>query len=136
MARSIEEQLSGADPEPWIPEEAGDSIFGEIESIVTRDGDYGEYPMVTLLTSDDDAFNVAIWGTVLQNKFGELSPAVGDKIGFKYLGEKATKSGSATYKDWRVVLDRRRRTVDTIVSAPARPFEVVGSTFADAAEDI
>lgn len=86
--------------------EVGDVIYGEIEAITTRDGDYGEYEVVQLLDEDGGVHSVAIFGTVLKNKFDELSPAAGDRIGFKYLGEKPTKSGGATYKNWQVQIER------------------------------
>lgn len=103
--RSLEERLAGADPEPWIPEE-GDSIFGEVEAIETRDGDYGEYPVVTLLTAQGDVVSVAIWGTVLQKKFAGIGAVEGDQLGFKFLGERTPKNGGKAYKDWRLVVSR------------------------------
>jgi hypothetical protein len=113
MARSLEEQLNGADPEPWMPEEAGESIFGEIEAISTREGDWGPYPVITLLTADGEVWNVAGFGTVLHNdkgtgKFDGITDAdVGRQLGVKYLGEKTPKKGGKDYKDYRVVLSAR-----------------------------
>lgn len=107
MPRSIEEKLAGADPEPWIPEEDGESIFGELEEISTREGDFGEYTVVTLLTANGEVWNVAGFGTVLAGKFEGLSEAdLGRKIGVKFVGTKTAKNGK-DYKDWRVVLSAR-----------------------------
>lgn len=114
MARSLEEQLNGADPEPWIPEEDGELIFGEIEAISVRDGDYGDYRVVTILTPDGEAFNVAGFGTVLARKFDALTDAdVGREIGVKFVGEKLNKAGKS-YKDWRVVLSPLAVTVPEV----------------------
>lgn len=126
--RSLEERLTGAEPEPWIPEEAGDHIFGEVEAVVTRDGDYGEFPVITLLDADGNVWNVAGFGTVLQNKIAELGPHEGDQIGFKFLGEKTSKNGKSTYKDWKVVLSRSPQNAAPVaVAAPA-----TGDEFSDA----
>jgi len=126
MARSLQEQLDAGEPEPWEPE-AGDSVLGEIEAISTREGDWGPYTVVTLLDSNGDAWNVACWDTVCKNKVEELAPEVGDMIGFKFLGEKANKSGSATYKNWSVKLAR--------AAAPASESVEVADGFDDS-EDI
>lgn len=129
MARSLEEQLTGAEPEAWIPEE-GDSIFGEIEAVVTRDGDYGEFPVITILDNDENVWNVAGFGTVLQNKIAELEPQVGDSIGFKFLGEKSSKNGKSTYKDWRVVLSRAPKNV-AVPAAVAASAPATGDEFSE-----
>jgi hypothetical protein len=107
MPRTMEEKLNGADPEPWIAEEEGESIFGEIEEVGTRDGDYGEYPVITVLCENGDVFTVAGFGTVLKGKLEGLTDAdIGRKIGVKFVGEKQSKAGK-DYKDWRVVLSAR-----------------------------
>lgn len=107
MPRTLEEKLNGADPEPWIAEEEGESIFGEIEEVGVRDGDYGEYPVVTVLTEAGEVFTVAGFGTVLNGKLEGLTDAdIGRKIGVKFIGEKDSKGGKS-YKDWRVVLSAR-----------------------------
>jgi hypothetical protein len=107
MPRSLEEQLNGADPEPWIADDAGDSIFGEIEAVGTREGDYGEYTVVTVVTENEDVLTIAGFGTVLAGKLSGLSEDdIGRKIGVKFLGEKKGKNGKE-YKDWKVVLGAR-----------------------------
>lgn len=118
MGRSLQEQLEGEEPEAWEAEE-GDSLLGEIEAITERTGDWGPYKVVTLLDADGKPWNVACWDTVCANKVEELDPAVGDMIGFKFLGEKTNKSGSATYKNWSVKLQR--------TSAPAHAAAAAGS---------
>lgn len=118
MPRSLEEQLAGADPEPWIPEEDGESIFGELEAISTREGDYGEYTVVTILTEAGEVWNVAGFGTVLAGKFEGLTEAdLGRKIGVKFVGEKESKGGKS-YKDWRVVLSAREPVAVSAVDGP------------------
>lgn len=105
MARTLEERLTGEDAEPWIPEEAGEHIFGEVEEVSTREGDFGEYTVVTLLTADGSVVSVAGFGTVLAGKLAELDPQPGDSLGVKFRGEKTGKNGK-DYKDWTVVIQR------------------------------
>lgn len=126
MPRTLEERLTGADPEPWKPEEAGDYVFGEVESIDQREGDYGEYDVVTLLTDNGDVLSVAIWGTVLQKKFAAVKAEVGDNLGFKFLGERTPKkAGGKDYKDWNVFIQRAVKA-----DAPS-PEAATGGEFAD-----
>lgn len=118
MGRSLQEQLDGPEPEPWIPEE-GDSVLGEIEAIDERGTDWGPKKFVTVLTAAGELLTVACWDTVCANKIDELEPAVGDMIGFKFLGEKSNKSGSATYKNWSVKLARAVRPTTPVGAAAA-----------------
>lgn len=104
MPRSLEEQLNGADPEPWIPENAGEFVQGEIEAVDTREGDYGEYKVVTLLTGSGDVLSVAGFGTVLKGKFESLTSSdIGRELGVKFVGVKQNKLGK-DYKDYKVLL--------------------------------
>lgn len=105
MARTIEERLTGEDAEPWIPETPGEHIFGEVEEVSTREGDYGEYSVVTLLTADGSVRSIAGFGTVLKGKLAELDPQPGDSLGVKFVGEKTAKN-QKEYKDWTVVIQR------------------------------
>lgn len=120
--RTLEERLEADEPEIWEAEE-GDSIFGEVEEISTREGDYGPYQVVTLYNADG-AFNVACWDTVCANKLEELDPHVGDNLGFKYLGLKAPKkAGAKPYKNWRLVLSRATAAPAADVPVPEFPEE-------------
>lgn len=105
MARTLEERLTGEDAEPWIPETPGEHIFGEVEEVGTREGDFGEYTVITLLTADGSVRSIAGFGTVLKGKLAELDPQPGDQIGVKFVGEKTGKNGK-DYKDWTVVIQR------------------------------
>ena len=109
MGRSLEERINGPEPEAWIPEEAGEFIIGEIEEISDRDGDYGPYKVVTLLTSEGDVLNVAGFGTVLKGKFDALSDVdCGRQMAVKFLGEQPSKKpGGKPYKNWNVTLSPR-----------------------------
>lgn len=116
MGRSLQEQLDAGEPEPFDPE-PGDSVVGEVEAISTRTGDWGPYKVITVLTEADETVNVMCWDTVCANKIEELAPSIGDSIGFRYLGEKANKSGSATYKNWSVKLARATVPLASVLDA-------------------
>ena len=125
MARTLEERLTGEDAEPWIPEEAGEHIFGEVEEVGTREGDYGEYTVVTLLLEDGSVSSVAGFGTVLAGKLAELDPQPGDHLGVKFRGEKTGKNGKE-YKDWTVVIQRAQTATLTPAAEAA-----TGDEFSD-----
>jgi hypothetical protein len=105
MGRTLEERINGAEAEPWIPEEAGEYVVGEIEEISAREGDYGPYKVLTLLTDKGDVLSVAGFGTVLKGKFDSLTDPedIGRTIAVKFLGEARGKSGK-DYKNWQVTL--------------------------------
>jgi len=108
MGRTLEERINGAEPEPWIPEEAGDYVIGELEEISEREGDYGPYRVVTLLAPDGGVWNVAGFGTVLSGKFASLKETdIGNNVAVKFLGEAASKRpGGKPYKNWTMSVDR------------------------------
>lgn len=110
MARTLEERINGPEPEAWIPEEAGEYVIGELEEISERDGDYGPYRVLTLLTDNGDVLNVAGFGTVLKGKFDSISQSdIGAKIAVKFLGEAPSKKpGGKPYKNWTVSVERKQ----------------------------
>ncbi len=104
--RSLEDRINGPEAEAWIPEEPGEFVIGELEEISDREGDFGPYKVITLLTANGDVLNVAGFGTVLKGKFDGLSNSdLGCKIAVKFLGEATGKSGK-DYKNWSVTIDR------------------------------
>lgn len=113
MGRTLEERINGAEPEPWIPENADEYIIGELEEISEREGDYGPYRVITLLASDGSVWNVAGFGTVLSGKFASLKDSdIGCNVAVKFLGEAASKKpGGKAYKNWTVSVDRKAAPV-------------------------
>lgn len=104
--RTLEERINGPEAEPWIPENSGEYVIGELEEISDRDGDYGPFKVITLLTEGGDVLNVAGFGTVLKGKFdGLTNDDLGCKIAVKFLGEASNKAGKP-YKNWSVTIDR------------------------------
>jgi hypothetical protein len=89
-------------PEPWKPS-AGDKLAGEIISIDVRETEYGEYPIVTVLTNDGRELSFHAFHTVARNEIAKLEPEVGERIGIAYHG----KSADGRYERYRVLmLDR------------------------------
>lgn len=107
--RTLEERINGPEPEPWMPEE-GDVVIGEIEEISEREGDYGTYKVVTLITDIGEVLNVAGFGTVLAGKFDRLGDSdCGRQIAVKFLGEQPSKKpGGKPYKNWNVTLSPKQ----------------------------
>lgn len=120
--RSMQERLEGPEPEAWVPENEGELIFGEVEEVSRREGDFGEYTVVTLVDADGQVWNVAGFGTVLAGKLEDLDPQPGDKLGVKFAGEKTAKNGKA-YKDWRVIIERSNAPVTVPASTTDPDFD-------------
>src|SRR2546430_1517099 len=110
-----------SESEHWKAEEAGDRIVGEIVDIYERAGDWGPYSVVDLKTDDGEVFSVSMAGTILAQEFEARSPNIGDRLGIKYLGKKATKNGKSEYKNYRVVVERAPGSVAAPRAAAAAP---------------
>src|SRR5215207_7993353 len=76
----------GMFPEAWQPK-PGDQLIGGVTDVDERDGEYGLYPIVCVLTDDGDEFAVHGFHTVLRNEFAKQRPEVGDRIGIAYHGK-------------------------------------------------
>ncbi len=104
------DMLSELDQEPviaeaWIPENEGDTIIGIVETVSTRDGEHGTYPIVTIQTDDGEHRAVHGFGTVLAGHIEQDKPQPGDRYAIRYAGERGSKNGR-TYKDWRTAIRR------------------------------
>jgi hypothetical protein len=113
MPRTLQERLQGAEAEPFLFTDEGDAILGEVEEVSEREGDYGTYTVVTLITADGDVHSVAGFGQVLARKLEGANLVPGDKLGVKFLGEKRSKAGK-DYKDYQVVVERASQTKPSI----------------------
>ena len=105
--RTLEERINGPDSEPWIPEDEGDFVIGELEEVSTREGDYGPYKVLHLWTSDGRSVTVAGFGQVLASKFETVTDAdLGNKVAIVFQGEKRGKSGRE-YKAYDFKVERK-----------------------------
>ncbi len=89
-------------PEPWKPK-AGDKLVGQIIGLDAREMEYGEYPIVTVMTEKGAEISFHAYHTVARNELAKLEPDIGETIGIKYFG----KADGATYERYRILmLDR------------------------------
>jgi hypothetical protein len=94
--RSLEERLDSA-ATGWKPN-PGDRLVGTVLDLDTRDGEYGEYPIVTIQTDLGDEIAIHGFHTVLRREFAKRQPQVGERIGVKYLGK-----SDRGYESYRIV---------------------------------
>jgi hypothetical protein len=92
----------GMFPEAWKPKE-GDQLIGTITELGDRDGGFGDYPVITVITEAGDEYAVHGFHTVLKSELGKLRPTVGDQIGIAYHGKDEAKG----YERYRVIVDRK-----------------------------
>lgn len=94
------------DVEGWRPQ-PGDKIFGTVKDITDSDeGDFGSYPILTILTPSGKYVNVHAFHTVLRNaverRYRRGSLKSGTEIAIVYLGvigeAKGSKSAPEMYR--------------------------------------
>lgn len=110
MTTADADMLDELDEEPviaeaWIPENEGDTIIGIVESVSTREGEHGDYTIVTIQTDDGELLAVHGFGMVLAGHLDKDKPHTGDRYAIRYAGERGSKNGR-TYKDWRTAIRR------------------------------
>lgn len=96
------------DSEPWRPN-PGDTIEGEVVELDTRDGGYGPYPIVTVVTDDDREVTVHCFHEALRGQVESKNVAVGDTIGVIYRG-KTTSANGRSFHSYRLIVDRSTST--------------------------
>jgi hypothetical protein len=110
----------------WRPS-PGDKLVGEVVEISSREGAYGEYPIVTLRTDTGD-WAIHAFHEVLGNELARVAPKIGDRIGVKYSGKDPEKG----YHRYRVRRDsdnsgfdwQKFATGDVPTDVPAEPLTV------------
>jgi hypothetical protein len=95
-------------PEPWKPE-VGDKLVGEVIGVEQRNGEYGSYPIVVVMTEDGSEFAFHGFHTVAKNELAKQRPEVGDKIAIKYFGRTEDDRG---YERYRILVDKPQEAVD------------------------
>ena len=125
----------------WRPE-PGDTLIGEIIDLSERTGDYEPYPIVTVQPEGGgDPVAVHAFHSVIKREVSKLKPNIGDKVGFKYLGEGTSKDGKTKYQSYRVVLERsaidwsaRQAEAEEIAALEGAATSTVTSAFPGAEE--
>ena len=113
------DQLDEPMAESWIGE-PDDKLVGTVTNLSSRDGGYGEYPIVTLDVESGTVGGKPIevpvtlalhgLGTVLQGELwaegkpGAWKLGIGDTLAVKYLGKKQGRTNE--YDAWRVIIKR------------------------------
>lgn len=97
---SLEDRLDSTS-EPWKPNE-GDKLIGTVVDIDERDGGYGSYPIIVVLTDSGDQLAFHAFHTVAKSELAKARPVVGDRIGVKYLGKPEGKN----YESYRITVAR------------------------------
>jgi hypothetical protein len=109
-------QIEEDDSESWVPTEPGEAIAGvvlkvaEVRSDFAKPGEDPMVPAVTIQTSNGDKYRVIGYGSVLKREMLDADPKVGDKMGFKYFGEKPVRKGpyqGKLYKHYGVIVKRQ-----------------------------
>jgi hypothetical protein len=89
-------------PEAWKPD-PGEKLVGKIIGLDTRETEYGEYPIVTVLTADGRELAFHAFHTVARNELAKLEPDIGEQIGIAYHG----RAEGGNYERYRILmLDR------------------------------
>jgi hypothetical protein len=73
-------------PESWRPR-PGDSVKGKVVDLDVRDGEYGQYPLVTLDTADRGQVTIHAFHEVLASELARRAPKPGDVIEVSYRGQ-------------------------------------------------
>lgn len=100
-------------PEGWRPK-PGDKLIGAVIGLDNRDGEYGEYPIVSVRTDDGQDFAFHAYHTVARSELEKLQPKLGDRIGIAYHGPHPTKG----YERYRIIIVRRAGEVATDDAPP------------------
>jgi hypothetical protein len=108
----IDDRLS-ASSEAWRPADTKDypdhpaTLVGRIVEIEDLEGDYGAYPLIHVIDDDGNEWRWSVFGSVAQKRVAALKPAVGDRIGVKYLGEEPSKNyPGKSYRNWKIVVEK------------------------------
>lgn len=105
---TLEDRLD-RNSEGWRPK-PGDQIVGRIVSLsMYTGGDYGDYPLLEVEADDGRLVAVHAFHTVLRRELGRQKPAVGERIGIRYLGRH-----DRGYEHYRVVMDRDAPAGETV----------------------
>lgn len=86
-------------PEPWKPN-VGDKLVGEVTEVGTRLSEYGDYPLVGVMTESGDELVFHAFHTVAKNELARQRPKVGDQIAVKYFG----RDDDRGYERYRVLV--------------------------------
>ena len=91
--------------EPWRPDEPGETLSGVVVRSETRDGRYGAYPALTVLSPDGSFRGLTPTETTLRQALDPL-PEPGDWVHVRFADWRAS-AGGARYRVYRARVKRR-----------------------------
>jgi hypothetical protein len=103
---SIEENLGREYAEAWRPN-PGDMLVGEVVGLSSRDGGFGEYPIVVVRQGPTVETELAFHAihAVAQHELAAQKPQIGERVAIKYLGRREAASGKP-YHSYKIAIDR------------------------------
>ena len=86
--RSALAEDDGSLPERWNPDDvSGTTLVGTLLRFETIETSMGEGTIAVIEDADDGTvWGVALFRSVLRNRFEKMTPQVGDTVGIKYVG--------------------------------------------------
>lgn len=104
----------------WKPE-PGDELAGKVIAVDRRNGNYGEYPIITLEQDNGERLAFHGYHSVAKRELEDLDPRAGDYMAIKYVGKGQTKSGAPFHNYKLKKLSSAPRTEESAASA-TKPF--------------
>jgi hypothetical protein len=105
MEAALDLEAPGWKPEP------DEKLIGTVVYTSTTSGshpEYGDYPIVMLITDDGELRTLHAFHSVLRNAVERQAPAAGDRIGIKYKGRKTEGGQMGTgYEDYNVIVTKQ-----------------------------
>lgn len=91
-----------ATPKPgWRPN-PGDSITGEVVDVQVGGGEFGDYPIVAVVTEDGEKVLIHAFHSVLKNQLRKVKPMPGDTLTVTFIGKEPTKDGEREFHNYSV----------------------------------
>lgn len=101
----------------WIPEKEGETLIGFMVRRNMREGEYGSYPVITVITAEGDVRTLHCTGSRLAGNLdhggdwpgliAEHDPQPGDLVGFRYDGRgPSKKKGQQGAHQWAMFVRR------------------------------
>lgn len=91
-------------PTRWHPEE-GEKLIGELTRVVEKVSFGHPAPTLYVLVEGDRYMTVRASGVVLRGAIGELKPAIGEQVAFKFEGMRESVAGHQ-YALYRMAVKR------------------------------
>ena len=107
----MREQADRGFPESWQPEEAGEELLGVVVDVKPAvPTAYGAKPIVVIQTPEGQEWSVWLFSTVLRREFERENVAIGEIVLIRYRGKVEREGPDPAYHDFRLVVDRERRS--------------------------